>query len=399
MDETLLLAAMCGSRKAYEEALRIGVDAKSLGEAGSFILRAAGNQYKRDVNLASTDYDVLRSQIERQYGENGIARSVLDFVGTFPKDVSGINVIDELRLLKLAACSTELATRLATGQHDETTEELLVRYHALQQGQDNEEIKFRLTSDDFEDDKEVRIPLWPNSLNSYIGGGVLRGHNITVYGRPDSGKSMLALNQAACAVKAGYKVLYVANEEPAQDITRRLLSRLCGTDIQKLRDVAHVRQALDHAAEAYGRWYLYHKAGVTARDIARLAAKVRPDMIVIDQLKNVVVDDDNRALQLDKLARQVRELGIAYNAATMSVTQAGESAHHKLCLQQNDIEWSNTGIPGAADLLVGIGVDPEYDAQNKRMLSLPKNKVNGRHGAFPVWVDPSRTHVMSKRRV
>jgi hypothetical protein len=63
----------------------------------------------------------------------------------------------------------------------------------------------------------------------------------------------------------------------------------------------------------------------------------------------------------------------------------------------NDVEWSNTGIPGAADLMIGIGVDEEYLATNKRMLSIPKNKVNGRHGAFPVWIDPTKTAFLSKK--
>jgi archaellum biogenesis ATPase FlaH len=322
---------------------------------------------------------------------------MLDFLDSLPDDVSSINVIEEHRLLKLATVSTELATRLATGQHDDTTERLLDRYHRLQEGLDDDDIQWRLEPDDFEEDSAARIPVWPRSLNRYIGGGVLRGHNITVYGRPDSGKSMWALNQAASSVRKGYKVLYVANEEPAQDITRRLLSRLTGVELRELRDPADIRRAIDHVREDYDRWFLFHKAGATAADIKRIAAKVKPDVIIVDQLKNVSVDDDNRALQLDKLARCVRELGIATNAVTISVTQAGESGQDKLVLDMGDIEWSNTGIPGAADMLLGIGVNDEYNKKQQRMLSIPKNKVNGRHGAFPVWVEPTQTAFLSSK--
>ncbi len=109
------------------------------------------------------------------------------------------------------------------------------------------------------------------------------------------------------------------------------------------------------------------------------------------------MSEDNRALQLDKLARQVRELGIELGCVTMSVTQAGESGQNKPVLDLGDVEWSNTGIPGAADLMVGIGVDPNLAADNRRMLSVPKNKVSGKHGAFIVWVDPKKTMFMSRR--
>ena len=81
----------------------------------------------------------------------------------------------------------------------------------------------------------------------------------------------------------------------------------------------------------------------------------------------------------------------------MSVTQAGESAQNKLVLSMGDVEWSNTGIPGAADLMIGIGLDDEYLSTDKRMLSIPKNKVNGRHGAFPTWINPKRTSFLSKK--
>lgn len=327
-----------------------------------------------------------------------MAQSVVDFVASFPSDVSGINVLEEYRLLRLARCSTTLATLLATGQHGDETATLLEKYRGLVVGgSDASAEKPRLTAEDFESDESQRIALAPDSLNRFIGGGVLRGHNITVYGRPDSGKSLFALNQAAYTCKQGGRVLYVANEEPPQDITRRLLARLAGCNVQRLHDPRVVRQAIKHCEEAYENWFLYHHAGVTASDIARQAARVNPDFIVIDQLKNVHCASDNRALQLDVLARQVRELGISNNAITMSITQAGESAHNKLVLGMTDIEWSNTGIPGAADLLIGIGLDPEFELTNKRMISVPKNKVNGKHGAFHVWIDPQRTAFLSKK--
>ncbi len=398
MDELNLTAAICGKRSNYEALIRIGMASSDFGEAARCIVESAGEQYQRDAQLSSAEVSVLRSQVRRRFGAGSMADSVMDFVASFPDDVSGINCIEEYRLLRLGRVSTSLATMLATGQHGTETQELLAKYKRLAAGEEGEKFKARLDIGDFDEDESARIPLSPSSLNTYIGGGVLRGHNITVYGRPDSGKSLFALNQAVSACRQGFKVLYVANEEPAQDITRRLLSRMVGLPVAKLRQRDVLIQALDRAGDAYDNWYLYHRAGVTAKDIARQCAKIRPDFLIVDQLKNVSIKHDNRALQLDMLARQVRELGIEYNCVTMSITQAGESAEGKLILSMTDVEWSNTGIPGAADLMIGIGLDAEYASTDKRMLSIPKNKVNGRHGAFPVWIDPQQTAFLSKRR-
>ncbi|MHC4649217.1 MAG: DnaB-like helicase C-terminal domain-containing protein, partial [Planctomycetota bacterium] len=139
-----------------------------------------------------------------------------------------------------------------------------------------------------------------------------------IYGRPNSAKTMLSLNNAACLAKNGYKVLYVANEEPPVDLTRRLLSRMSKIDIDKLEDPDTLRQAFDAGGKAYKKnWVLLHRAGCTYQDIRRACARIRPDVIIVDQLKNVHVNEDNRALQLDRLARQVRELGIEFNAVTI----------------------------------------------------------------------------------
>lgn len=395
-DEGLLLAAILKDRESYNVAMKIGLEANDFSDAGKLLLQCAAEQYKRDEALPAVLLDVLRTQIERRVKNKGMAESYTEYARGLPEDISRVNISEEYRLLRRARIAMQLASRLASGQHDSETDELLSKYGELNQ-QSGNEISYRLTPEDFDGRKGERIPLAPARLNEFVGGGVLRGHNITVYGRPDSGKSLFGLNQAAFACAHGFKVLYVANEEPAQDITRRLLARLSQQPVQNLQGAGAIRAALEKCGPAYAdRWFLLHKAGATIKDVRAAAGDIGPDIIVIDQIKNIAVKEDNRALQLDRLAREVRETGIEYGAVTISVTQAGISAHNKLVLTMDDVEWSNTGIPGAADLMIAIGVTDEYDLQNKRQISIPKNKVNGAHGNFPVWVDPKRTAFMSR---
>jgi predicted ATP-dependent serine protease len=304
-DETALLAAICAKREACNHATNIGLTVDELGDAAGAVYAAACEQYERDGDLQEITPSTLRSQIERRFGEGSMADSVMDFVASFPKDTSAINVVEEYRLVRLAR------EKLKDGEHQE-------------------EENYRLGLSDFTKKSGQRIPIMPERLNTFIGGGVLRGHNITVYGRPESGKSMFAINTAAPLVKNGYKVLYVANEEPSQDITRRLLARMAGIKIKKLHRKNFLEAAFEKVEDVYDNWFLYHKAGCTYKDISRQAAKIKPDMIIVDQLKNVTIAEDNRALQLDKLARQVRELGIEHNCVTMSVTQAGQTGEGEL---------------------------------------------------------------------
>ena len=80
-------------------------------------------------------------------------------------------------------------------------------------------------------------------------------------------------------------------------------------------------------------------------------------------------------------------MGKRYNCVIVSITQAGDSADQKQVLGMGDIDWSNTGIQAAADLLIGIGTTDELERQGKRWITLCKNKVGGRHASFPVKVD------------
>jgi|8_EtaG_2_1085327.scaffolds.fasta_scaffold05216_5 KaiC/GvpD/RAD55 family RecA-like ATPase len=392
MDNNNLLAAVLSDRRTHDALVQLGFAGLEFEDAARVVFDCAGEQYQRDELLAAVDRNLLRHQVERRYGVGSMADSVLSFAADLPVIASVANVAEEYRLLRLRRTATELATRLASGDHSDETREALEHYKTLISGAAAEEVKDRLEFDDFTEEAGERIKLYPSSINKVISGGVHRGNNLTVFGRPNSGKSMFALNNAACLIMNGYKVLYVANEEPAFDLTRRLLSRIVKTDIGHLEDRDRLKEAFDRAGEAYKRnWHLMHKAGCTYHDIRRACARVKPDIIIVDQLKNVHIKEDNRALQLDKLARQVRELGIEFAAVTISVTQAGESAEGKLVLGMSDVEWSNTGIPGAADLMIGLGVNDDFDAQDKRMISIPKNKLKNWHGAFPVWIKPELT--------
>ena len=124
------------------------------------------------------------------------------------------------------------------------------------------------------------------------------------------------------------------------------------------------------------------------KQIAELIEQHSPDVVIVDQLRNLNVRADSRVNQLDAAARGVRDLGKYYNVLMVSVTQAGDSAEGKAVLDMGDVDFSNTGIPAACDVLLAIGKDATLEAEQRRMISLPKNKL-GREEHFVVNITPS----------
>ena len=70
----------------------------------------------------------------------------------------------------------------------------------------------------------------------------------------------------------------------------------------------------------------------------------------------------------------------------LSVTQAGDRSqgHNQdgpLYLSAGDVDSSRVGLPGTADLQVGIGSNKEMMARGLRMLNFAKNKLSSDPGS------------------
>jgi KaiC/GvpD/RAD55 family RecA-like ATPase len=359
-------------------------------------MRCAIAQYEGDLGIDAVDRQLLRAQFARKYGAGDLAEACESYVDALPTEVSGVNVLEEYRLVRLREVATSLATRFASGDHSDETQELLDQYNKTLSAESSATTKDRLTWQDYSETRE-RLPIWPTTLENFLDGGVVLGHHCVVYARPDAGKSMFALNYAARALRSGYRVLYVANEEPDYEITKRLLSNMTDVGLDEMRhEKDAVRRAFKTVGKDYGNWTLLHEAQISLRDVERAVVRVKPHIVIVDQLQNLVSKEDNRVIQLDRTARGVREIAIKHNCFAMSITQAGDSADEQLELRMGDIDWSNTGIPAAVDLMLGIGVTGEWFDRGWRSISVMKNKVNGTKGHMKVYTDINHTRFSSK---
>lgn len=388
MEEAQLVAAILQERSAFDR-LAGRLDPRDFGEFGQLVVRAASDYYKRDADATSVDHAVIESAIRRSVASPKHADACIRYLGDLPREVSAANVTSEYRLLRRHNVGLELAAQLGSGKHTDATDSLVERYREL--GVEQETTADKLTLDELSETvgEGNQIRLLPGILSKRCEGGALRGHNITIFGRPESGKTAFAVNLCSGFLRDGLRVLYTGNEEPIRDLQLRFLARLSGISLRSLRaSPDELRRAAERANGPYERLLARELLTGKVAEVESLVRQKRPDVLVVDQLKNLkMFNSGNRADELDNIAREVRRLGKQYNMLTVSVTQAGESAEGRQFLGMTDVDWSNTGIPGAADLMIGIGVTATLEAAHKRMISLPKNKISGSHEPFPVFVD------------
>lgn len=198
---------------------------------------------------------------------------------------------------------------------------------------------------------------------------------------------MLTIEMMAGFLDQGLKVLYVGNEDPIDDINMRVVNRLSGmTKLEVLNAPGKADRLIREAG--YENLMLYSAAPGTPREITSLIEEHKPHILVLDQLRNLNMNHDNFVLALEKAATQARQWAKRYSCVVVSVTQAGDSAAGKNTLDLGDVDFSNTGIPAQADALIGIGASDQLKARGEVCLSLPKNKISGRHEFFNVLTQP-----------
>lgn len=393
--EALLLGAAIGSRKAYTDANGL-LENNDLAPMARTIWTAVGEYYERDKKAESINRDTLRQLLESRFTNPkhfDLCSRVLDSV---PSDVSPDNVVELVRENRRVKIGLVLAQALSTNNKAEI-EKWIPSYNALSSpGSSTSESFSSATASDLaaRREKTKSIHLAPGSLDTALEGGLERGHVVLVYARPETGKTLFLVNAIAGFLMQGLRVLYLGNEEPLRITLLRVLSRLSGMTKQQILENPSRSDELSSKA-GYGNLYTSYNAGMTLEWIERAVQQVQPDVTIVDQGRNIKAPNESRVNQLEKVAQGLREIAGAHNTLMVYSTQAGDSASNKLVLDMGDVDFSNTGIPGAVDVMIGIGMNDEYEKMGQRMLSLPKNKVSGYHGYLAVQIDPQLSKVSS----
>lgn len=393
--EQKLLAAIIKDREAFDEVLSTEID-EDFSEQAQIIWESAKEFYGADAEAASVDIEIIKKRLSRKHPKH--KDMFIQYLDNLP-DVSSINVIKEALDVKLDSVQHKLAQELIAGTNNKKIDDLLEQYNKLRVGEldaekKSAEVYVNTSVGSIIESSSVgnRIAILPESLNNQIKGGALPGHHVVVFAPTEMGKSLFGLNMAYGFIKQGKKTLYVGNEDPATDMIYRFMWRVTGmTDDEIQKDPQRADKLLQE--KGYGNFVFVETESGTPREIEELIKEYEPDVLIVDQIRNLDMGETNKVLALEKAASTMRRFGKKYGIVSVSLTQAADSATGKAILARGDIDFSNVGIPGTADLLIGIGATEDMEMKGERMLSFVKNKIGGIKNPVRVWFDNKLTKV------
>ena len=397
MLEQKLLAALMDSREAYEKAAKHIVE-DELSPQGKIWLPYIVEWYAGDPAASRVDREVVAERGKRQLPEKH-RETLLGYWKEIPESCSPANVVTDLIEMRRFSVGNRLCAAIQSVKKPQI-KQLLEEYGELLGAETLGKSVVRWT----EDDQELRerlsrdklIKLYPQSLNQRCKGGAARGDHIVVFGRPESGKTMFTVNMVSGFLRQSLLVLYIGNEEDTYKTRKRIICNLASCTPEQFD--ADTDRVLEMArARGLDRLRICHMTPGSVPEIEEIVKEVRPDVLVIDQIRNLTAKGDSMTVKLERLGIDIRAILGKYDMLGVSITQARDSEHNnKEWLLMEDMDSSRTGLPGQADLIVGVGVSQQLIDNNQRAISLCKNKLNddpeGRHG-FIVTVDPSRSKV------
>ena len=402
MTERKILGALLTSRDSYYIIID-RLDPADFTEQFWMVLQKVGDFYKADPEATKVDVDLLVEAVTRDI-PNTKHHQVFEKIirESAALEQSAPNVVRLYIDQKKEVVGSKLASALTSGGALREVPKLLAEY---QDWSDRDELDDDTGDTDINGvdlsslikesfDPASLIKVSPKALNDRLDGGVLRGHHIVVFARPEMGKTLLVCNMAAGFLQQGLRVLYIGNEEPIEDTYLRMVCRLSGVG---RHDVIQSPDEAGERAKQRGLDNLY-MASMSPGTLQQIEAKVREveaDVIIVDQLRNVKIRNDNFTQALEAAAKGIRQIGKRCNCVTVSVTQAGDSAEGRAVLDMGDVDSSNTGIPAQADVLVGLGASTQDLDMGRRIISLPKNKRGGNHDNFPVQVNLQTSQIRS----
>ena len=401
MFESKVIACFLRNRNDYDNATP-HLDRDKLSPMGAAILGTIDEYYGKDSEAASVDLDVFRLALSRRFKDipKHLDKANDYLEGVLNVDFSEVNVISEIIAQRKAEIGTHLADALLA-QDQQRIDMYWNEYESLADAsvlEDHIEEEYcGATLDQLEEqfDSGGSWDLAPSGLAQRIKGGLRPGHAVVVAARPERGKTLFGINFGAGFLSQGAKVLYIGNEDPVPDLILRMLSNLTGRDEQAM--FADKEESMRIARErGYDNCVFVGLSPGTLYEIEALVRRHDPDVVIVDQMRNVRANTENNTQRLEVVAQELRNIARRHSCVMVMMTQVGDSGRDKLKLNDGDIDGSNTGIPGACDVIVMIGSNEDYELRDLRQITLAKNKRGGCHEDFAVSVNRSLSRVTTR---
>lgn len=402
--EQLILSVILKNRESYY-LIASYINLRSYSREFQLVFNFIGDYYNRDEGAYSVDRQLIGELISTAIANEKHTERFLSMIDeALATDTSDTNVRQVVLQAKQREVGQELALAIANGKdHENLVDEYreLMRYTSLDELLERGVEVFTHEDADRVLDEAIdpsnRLAVYPLALNQRLDGGLSGSDHLTLYGRPEMGKTAAVLTIAGGFARQDAPGIVFNNEERINRLYIRQISNLTG--LSKPEIFNDPRRARDLAEERGFRNIKFISLSPgTLRQIEEFVEKEEPRWIIVDQLRNLAIKSESRTNQLEAAASGIRNIVKKYNIVGVSVTQAGDSAEGKAVLDMGDIDYSNTGVPAAADVLLGIGATHDQLEQGIRVFSLSKNKVGGEHDSFPVRINPLISKYVSINR-
>ncbi len=385
--ESKIIAAIMQDRAAYVT-VQSYYDKADFSDLGELIYEQVKLYYRRDSKAQQCDKSCILERLERKYPKHSDKfKRVISKI----RAVSIDNVLEDYRQVKKKACAEKAGSYLMVGDFDAAGPllEKLASLEDMTKGNDSGPVIYRDSeADDFCETLELknRIPIAPKKLNDALAGGLVAGCHVLVYAPPECGKTAMAINLAYSIATSKRKVVYFGNEESAAMYLNRMLCRFCRWPLRKVLADKPAAMKLARLRGWKNLVFVYCSPGSIAQ-IQEIILKEKPDVAIIDQLSNVTLgrgQEPEKTQLLEKLAYVMRIFYAKNGVAGISMSQADEKAIGTLYLTIKNVYYSNIGVQGMCDVMIGMGMNNEYERMGRRVLNITKNKLGGTHEAIHV---------------
>jgi KaiC/GvpD/RAD55 family RecA-like ATPase len=390
--ERKIIAAAAKSRPAFDTITQ-SLESVEFGPIYTPIWGAITDYYALDPKAANADTALITDKVaatgagtKRQNALKALCEEV------FSEEVSPANIAQYVREQGMSSAAMRFAQAAAARKSHGELLPLAVAYVALAEAPEStdegaEEMTFSQALRKRVDVKN-RIKVTPGCLNERLGGGLFPGNTLWIFGRPNRGKTALAITLACGFARRGLRGLWLSNEDPALSVMVRCASNLTGLTEA---EIAAEPDSSERLAIEKGitRITFQDIAPGTASEIEAAVKRVKPDFMVVDQVRNLSMrGTDGNANRIDAAAQFVRQMAKKYQLVAIGMAQADAASAHKLVLDMEDFDSSKTGMPGAADVIVGVSGNEDMENAGQRMLSVSKNKISNVHGHWSVNFNP-----------
>ena len=175
-------------------------------------------------------------------------------------------------------------------------------------------------------------------LDDVTTGGVKRGELLVIAAETSGGKSILLLQLALEALRAGKKVAVFSLEMPGKQVVGRMLSSICGFNIGVIKYLEgkptnDTMRKFEAAVGEMSQWELQVESGTAEMEeidgaVRELVAKGKADLVIVDYIQLVHLrslgSNETREQHVSEIAKRLKNLALQLNIAVATASQLND---------------------------------------------------------------------------